>query len=270
MLMARLLTAVVAIVAILLILFVLPAAALQPVILLVVAGAGWEWAGLLSLHNKAAKLAYTALIAAGCVALWPGLFAVPVKALLAVTGLWWLVALVLVLRYPFKAPKALIAVAGPLTLWPAFFALAALGRYPGTGWLSGPALLLFVLATIWGADVGGYFAGRFLGKRKLSPAVSPNKTWAGVFGGLAVAALVGFFGSALFGLAWFRLVPLCLVTAAVSVLGDLTVSLFKREAGVKDSGVLFPGHGGILDRIDSIAAATPLFVAGIVMGHGPW
>ena len=270
MLLARFQTAVVALALILIVLFALPPAGVVPVIFLVVLGGAWEWTALIRMEHLLARFAYVLMIAAGCIAMWlasPALYTWPVLALAAA---WWLIAFVLVVRYPLPVPRWLTFVGGPLTLLPAFLALSALIRYPQTGSISGPTLLLFVLVVIWGADVGAYFAGRAFGRRKLAPQVSPNKTWAGVFGGLAAASAIGFVGSALFGLAWFRLVPLCFATAAVSIVGDLLVSLFKREAGLKDSGVLFPGHGGVLDRIDSISAGTPLFVAGIVMGHGPW
>ncbi len=270
MLGARILTAVVALALILLVLFALPPAAVVPVIFAVVLAGAWEWGNLVRLNAIAPRLLYVAMIAAGCLAMWlaePASYTMP---LLAVAGAWWLAAFVLVIMYPLRIPRLLTLIAGPLTLLPAFLALYALVRYPATGNITGPALLLFVLVVIWGADVGAYFAGRTFGRRKLAPSVSPNKTWAGVGGGLAAAALVGFIGSELFSLAWFRIVPLCVATAAISIVGDLVISLFKREAGLKDSGVLFPGHGGVLDRIDSISAGAPLFVAGIVMGHGVW
>ena len=270
MLLARIVTAVIAIIAILVVLFVLPPTIGKVVIAMVIASAAWEWSAFLQAKSLAARLAYVALIIGACALTLPEVAVLRAEALLLIAGLWWAVALILVLRYPVRVSKAMTFAAGFTTLVPTFFALLALARYPETGNITGPALLLFVLVVIWGADVGGYFAGRFLGKRKLAPAVSPKKTWAGVFGGLLLSALIGLVGSNIFDLAWFRLVPLCIVAAAVSVLGDLTVSLFKRESGVKDSGVLFPGHGGVLDRLDSISAATPLFVAGIVAGHGAW
>jgi phosphatidate cytidylyltransferase len=267
---ARVITAVCALAAILLVLFVLPRVVVAPVILLVIAGASWEWSRLAGIDSVAPRSLYilfiTGLTAAAAIT-WPDLSFGP---LLAVAGLWWLLAFVLVVRYPLRVPRALVIAGGPLTLVPAGFALVALVRNEMLTTLDGAGLLLFVLVTIWGADVGAYFAGRALGRHKLAPHVSPNKTWEGVFGGLAVVALIGYAGSLLTGLAWFRLVPLCIATAAISVVGDLLVSLFKREAGIKDSGTLFPGHGGVLDRIDSIAAGTPLFVAGIYLGHGPW
>ncbi|MEL6199278.1 MAG: phosphatidate cytidylyltransferase [Pseudomonadota bacterium] len=270
MLRARVITAVCALAAIFLVLFVLPPVVVSPVILLVITGAAWEWSRLAGLEAALPRATYILGIAAMTAAasiIWPN---ATFGSLLVAAGIWWLIAFVLVVRYPVKVPRALVLVGGPLTLVPAGFALIALTRNEMLTTLNGAGLLLFVLVTIWGADVGAYFAGRAMGKRKLAPHVSPNKTWEGVFGGLALVALIGLAGAWITGLAWFRLVPLCIAVAAISIVGDLTVSLFKREAGIKDSGTLFPGHGGILDRIDSIAAGTPLFVAGIYLGHGPW
>ncbi|MEM7611700.1 MAG: phosphatidate cytidylyltransferase [Pseudomonadota bacterium] len=270
MLLARFITAVIALAAVLIVLFVLPASVIPPVVLLVVSAAAWEWSALAQLTSIPLRAAYALGIVGLCTWLWlapPDQYFGP---LLGVSAIWWLCAFIAVTRYPARPGRWLAVIGGVLTLVPTFVFLKALAFYPNTGAITGPALLLFVLVSIWGTDVGGYFAGKYLGKRKLSPHVSPNKTWAGVIGGLMVCALVGLVGSALFDLAWFRLVPLCVATGIVSIVGDLTVSLFKREAGLKDSGVLFPGHGGVLDRIDSIAAGTPVFVAGIFLGHGAW
>jgi phosphatidate cytidylyltransferase len=154
-----------------------------------------------------------------------------------------------------------VAVAGALTLLPAyagFRALLGLPVVPGAA--SGPALAILVLGIVWGADIGAYFVGRRIGRTRLAPAVSPGKTWEGVGGGVLAAALVGGVGGVLLGLPPAASVPLALGVAAISVVGDLAESMFKRHVGVKDSGRLFPGHGGVLDRVDSIAAAVPLFV----------
>ncbi len=112
---------------------------------------------------------------------------------------------------------------------------------------------------VWAADVGAYFAGRRFGRVKLAPAVSPGKTWEGVLGGLLAALLVAWCGSWLLGMSSGLMLPVALSLALISVLGDLTVSLFKRNAGLKDSGSLFPGHGGVLDRVDGVSSAVPLF-----------
>ena len=108
-------------------------------------------------------------------------------------------------------------------------------------------------------DIGAYFVGKGFGRVKLAPAISPGKTWEGVLGGLTAVTVLAAAGSAYFEVAVSVLVPFCLAVAMLSIVGDLTVSMFKRTAGVKDSGALFPGHGGVMDRIDSVSAAAPLF-----------
>jgi phosphatidate cytidylyltransferase len=130
----------------------------------------------------------------------------------------------------------------------------------------GPGYVILLFLLIWGADTGAYFAGRAFGKHKLAARVSPGKTWEGVFGGMLLALTV-----ALGATQWLepagQLVPflvLVAVTVAISVLGDLAESLFKRIADVKDSGGLLPGHGGVLDRIDSLTAAAPVFTLGLI------
>jgi phosphatidate cytidylyltransferase len=129
-------------------------------------------------------------------------------------------------------------------------------------WPLGNWLIMAVMVLVWGADIGAYFSGKAFGKRKLAPQVSPGKSWEGFFGGMAlclvitlVVGLVRHWSAAelLLGLLGAALV------VAISVVGDLTESLFKRSAGVKDSSNLLPGHGGVLDRIDSLTAAIPVF-----------
>jgi phosphatidate cytidylyltransferase len=126
-----------------------------------------------------------------------------------------------------------------------------------------PALLLFVLVIVWVADIGAYFTGKRFGKVKLAPKISPGKTWEGVFGGLLAVAVLALVRARWLEIDIVVLLPFCLAVAIISIVGDLTVSMFKRNAGVKDSGRLFPGHGGVLDRIDSVTAAAPLFALGI-------
>jgi phosphatidate cytidylyltransferase len=152
-----------------------------------------------------------------------------------------------------------VAVAGLVVLLPSWWLLVTLHATA-----RGPALSLTLMSIVWAADVGAYGFGRWLGRRKLAPAVSPGKTWEGVSGGVFVAALVAAGAAQLLSLPVGALVALGVVTALVSVLGDLTESLFKRNVGVKDSGSLFPGHGGVLDRFDSFTAAMPLFVIGLI------
>ena len=130
--------------------------------------------------------------------------------------------------------------------------------------------MLFAFLVVIAADIGAFFAGRRFGKLRLAPTVSPGKTWEGVLGGIAGGAILALFGSFWFGVPAIVFVPLCLAVVAFSIIGDLTESLLKRFAGLKDSGTLFPGHGGVMDRIDSVTGAAPVLLFGLtVMGVAP-
>ena len=172
---------------------------------------------------------------------------------------WWLVALFFVITYPRTAnlwrcpPRRIIM--GIFILVPAWAGFVLL-REQGWFWL------LYVLLIAWVADIFAYFAGRAFGKRKLAPAVSPGKSWEGVAGGLVGTSLLASGASLYQGFSFSQfglLLGITLIITAVSVLGDLTESLVKREAGMKDSSQLLPGHGGIMDRIDSLTSAVPVF-----------
>lgn len=225
----------------------------------VLAIAAWEWANLAGLTGMD-RYFYSAAI----ILLLVGSTWVPSIVLLALGGLWWCAALVLVLRYPAMqqlwSPQWMRVLLGGLMLVPAFAGLRELKMMSDSTLL---ILLLFLL--IWGADIGAYFAGRAFGRRKLAPAVSPGKSWAGFYGGLvaamAIAALVvvtmGGVELASGRGAVFLLG--CAVVVMISVVGDLAESMFKRHRGIKDSSNLLPGHGGVLDRIDSLLSAGPAF-----------
>lgn len=164
----------------------------------------------------------------------------------------------------FPVTRNYAAVLGCVLLVPCFVALLYLHgdeRY-------GPGFLLFCLTVMWVADIGAYFSGKRWGKTKLAPRVSPGKTWEGVTGALVLTAVWAVLGAYMLGLDANKIgyfVVICVVTAAFSVVGDLFESMFKRFAKVKDSGQLLPGHGGVLDRIDSVTAGAPVFVLGLNM-----
>ncbi|NQD96639.1 phosphatidate cytidylyltransferase, partial [Pseudomonas sp. CrR25] len=193
------------------------------------------------------------------------LYQLPMLApwVLALGVIWWGVATVLVLGYPASSrywaggPGKLLI--GLLILLPAWQGLVLFKQWPLAN-----ALILAVMVLVWAADIGAYFSGKAFGKRKLAPQVSPGKSWEGLFGGLLTSLLItvavglyrGWIGSEfVLALAGAALVVL------ISVVGDLTESMFKRQSGVKDSSNLLPGHGGVLDRIDSLTAAVPVFAA---------
>ena len=172
----------------------------------------------------------------------------------------WTMALLWVKQYPNKEiwyGRRLVYMGGVI-LTAAITAMYGL-------WQMSPWWLMYVFLLVWCADSGAYFVGRKFGKRKLAPNVSPNKSIEGLIGGLVtsgvVAAIVGQYLQLSGGaLAWF--LALSAVTVAASVLGDLFESMLKRRAGIKDSGNILPGHGGVLDRIDSLLSATPVFALG--------
>lgn len=259
MLKQRLLTAIVAVLLLLTVLFVAPPLVARMVIALLFVAAAWEWSGFLGLQAISGRVLYAAVIAAAELALWQHLPNTDTYIMACyIAGAWWLTALVWLFLFPTRIPAAVAWVCGALVLLPAYVALDWL-------YLQSPLVLLALLLIVWLADIGAYFFGRQFGRVKLAPAISPGKTWEGVFGGLTVVVLATVAVAMLTSKSLLVVLPFCAAVALISVVGDLTVSMFKRHAGVKDSGTLFPGHGGILDRIDSVCAAAPLFAAGLIV-----
>lgn len=251
----RVITAVIALAALGVLLFAAPPPVVRIAIgLLIVAGA-WEWSGLLGHKGNGPRIVFVAWIAAllAVTALFLSDWA---NEILLASLAWWFAALLWTFVFPTPVPRPLRWLIGTLVLVPLFVALMVL-------YDTDPMILLFALLIVWVADSGAYFAGRALGRNKLAPKISPGKTWEGVAGGLLAVALLTIVRSAWVESDLAALVPFCLAVAALSIVGDLTVSMLKRTAGVKDSGRLFPGHGGVLDRIDSVAAAAPLFALGL-------
>jgi phosphatidate cytidylyltransferase len=259
MLRQRIITAVVAAAILLLILYVLPASAARFCIALIFVGAASEWAGLLMPGSNTVRFAYVALVCALQLAAFLFVPAVlSYEFVLAIAVAWWLAAFGWTFFFPTPIPAVVGWLGGLLVLLPAYIAL---------DWLYGQSsnLLLFMLIIVWAADSGAFFAGKRFGRVKLAPAISPGKTWEGVVGGMIAVLLVAVARGLWMGNDLAVLVPFCIAVALLSIVGDLTVSMFKRHAGVKDSGTIFPGHGGLLDRIDSVTAAAPLFASGVAL-----
>lgn len=217
----------------------------------------WEWTAFAQLPT-AGRVGYTGLFAVAMALGW-WLDGQGLTFVVGAAVVWWLFALVLVVRYPRSFSSTFVALAGIVVLLPSWALLVRLHREGALG----AELAFTLLVIVWAADVGAYAFGRLLGRTKLAPAVSPGKTWEGVTGGLLTAGLAAGLAAAWLGLPVHRLVVLGVATALISVLGDLTQSMFKRNVGLKDSGKLLPGHGGVLDRIDSLTAAVPAFVVGL-------
>lgn len=224
----------------------------------------WEWANMSGLEQQPGRIGYAALIA---VVLY-GLIDVSAVAVLWLAFLWWVVCFVLVRSYPAGSERwgsvPARALMGVLVLVPAWVGLNHLrtGGFQFGDTDNNLLVILYVFCVVWVADIGAYFAGRAFGKAKLAPRVSPGKSWAGVWGGLAAVGAFALVASALVSASAAEaalLVAASLVTGLVSVLGDLLESMLKRFRGIKDSSRLLPGHGGIMDRIDSLTAAAPVF-----------
>lgn len=236
------------------------------VLVLMLLGAAWEWSGFLHLPGRAARIGYVLLVLAACVATRVFLWA-PEHFLRILQGalLWWLVALAWVCRAPAQVGRWPAAIAGLCVLVPAVTTLLRVA----TEWPQGLRAVLLIGGVAVAMDTGGYFFGRAFGRHKLAPRVSPGKTWEGLLGGLLLLFVLALLFSYWLPYARWPFVALALVSGLFSVVGDLTESLFKRANGLKDSGRMLPGHGGMLDRIDSVTAAAPVMTLCLIwLGAG--
>ena len=263
MLKQRILTALILLPLVLLGLIFLPNFPFLIITALIILAAAWEWSRLMGLTSRPLRIAYLMVIAASLV----GISFAPVTSFAPAASAWWVVATVLVFVYPegqsLWQNRFIRGVMGVAVLAPCWAALNTIRTQAG-----GVYALLFLLLIIWTADTAAYFVGRQWGRRKLAAKVSPGKTVEGLVGALvatSLMALLAFHYSGVPVQRWGFGIILVIFTVFFSVVGDLFESALKRVAGVKDSGNVLPGHGGLLDRIDSLTAAAPVYLYGALM-----
>ena len=264
---ARIVTALLLAALVIVVLVWLPPDVAVAMIAVAIFAGGYEWAGFVRLQSVPARLAYAAAILLALTGA-EMLAADPrwLTGILRIAAVWWLIAFVWLALRAQAGGRFAAAMVGFPVLVPAGIGLSHLVTLQPHGQL----LLLYLLVLIAAADVGAYFGGRAFGHRKLAPHVSPGKTWDGFAAGMLAAATVAVAGAFVFDMPFWPWLFICELVALVSVVGDLTESMFKRHVGLKDSGKLLPGHGGILDRIDSLTAAAPTFLLGLLaLGMAP-
>lgn len=235
---------------------------------------GTEWCRMAGIKDKLQQLLFLALLTVSLWLSWTNISNSQFTDLLLWAALaWWILALVWVLVYPNGANiwygKLVVRfIAGIFVLVPTWFALVSL-QSQQLPLQHGPERVLFLMVLIWIADSGAFFSGRKFGRNKLAPKVSPGKSWEGVIGGAIASVIAAWLITSNFSLGLDFSATAAVVYVVIilfSVLGDLTESMYKRRAGIKDSGSILPGHGGILDRIDSLTSAAPIFLLALTQG----
>jgi len=257
----RIITACVLIPVVILGVFYLPISSFSLAVAIILSLAAWEWSLLAGLSEIWQRILYIGL-------LWWGFSMTQlllVKVTLWISLVWWLLVFCLILRYPNVNKKLFRGRVSCLLSFfvfiPFLIGLNALHKMSSVN-------VLFILCLVWAADTGAYFSGTLWGKHKLAPKISPGKTIEGLCGGIMSALIVAAIFAVFAKIEFSKLLPwtiLVILVVLFSVLGDLFESIMKRQAGVKDSGQWIPGHGGILDRIDSLTAAVPVFTLGLLL-----
>ncbi|WP_114326381.1 phosphatidate cytidylyltransferase [Candidatus Colwellia aromaticivorans] len=279
MLKQRIITALILAPAAILAIFYLPLAYFAALLMVVIGIGAWEWGPLMGFKGNTKRLGFAAITLILIGVIWAFLSPIDLwinnnelhiyaMSLLWIAVAWWILSAFLMFSYPnlsgfWSQYHSVRGMFGWLTLiptWVAFMVIRA-HDYQADSY-HGAQLLMFLFLMVWSADIGAYFVGKAIGKNKLMPNVSPGKTFEGFLGGVVFACLLVAITAYTLGWTNDQIITVLLVTVlitTVSVLGDLNESMFKRQAGVKDSGSILPGHGGILDRIDSLTATAPVF-----------
>ena len=232
--------------------------------------AAWEWAQLAGWRQPLYRVGYTLFIVILGYGISLGTQQQPLMPVLfAIVLLWWLIKLIHLFSYRHRTLATEVhtltaLLSGLPVLLGTYFAVALLRNTPEYG----PAHIMMLMLLVWGADTAAYFVGRRFGKNKLLVSVSPGKSWEGVWGALVASVVLSLLGGVYFNMAHSQLLLFLLVgllTVVFSIVGDLNESYYKRRVGLKDSGNILPGHGGILDRIDSLTAAAPVYYVGLLV-----
>lgn len=245
--------------------FFLPAFAFLLITAVIFIYGGWEWSNLIGFQPDWKRWVYVLALS---IIFFLAYF-IPTAIVLWLAFFWWILAAFLIKTYPksvrwWAGGWFYRSVMGIFVLTPAWIGVNLIRQH---AW--GPELLFFAFFLVWSADTGAFIVGRKWGKHKLAPNVSPGKTTEGLLGGLIFTLAIAIIGGFLFELntplQWFGLIIFAIAVAIAAVIGDLFESMIKRLVGVKDSGTLLPGHGGLLDRIDSLTAAMPIFALAIIL-----
>jgi phosphatidate cytidylyltransferase len=244
----------------------LPTKILALVLALIICIASWEWAACVGFDSPLHKIIYVSIILLCLMACLLLLDKQWILLIIACGFIWWLIAMFLIIYYQINltinlSSRFIKAIIGGVILIPAWLSLILIHSRT-----SGVSLMLFLLFLVWIADTAAYFSGRKFGSKKLASNVSPGKSWEGVYGALSISLLFGvsyalYADMRLIYAIFFIVLALC--TVSFSIMGDLVESMFKRMAGIKDSSNMLPGHGGVLDRVDSLTSAAPMFFAGL-------
>ncbi len=259
----RIITALILLPVVIVLVLFLPTIAFAIFMAAVMALAAWEWANLVGYQSIVVKCFYVVTVLLGILVA----DALPVAWVLSIGCAAWVWALFAIIAYQKDrfllgfASSHVRVVLGIIMLVASWVGFVVIREDINIG----PGYLLYLLFIVWAADSGAYYAGRLWGKHHLAK-VSPKKTWEGVLGGVVTALAIAMIGSIWIPVySHLLLWLLVVVTISISVIGDLGISLLKRVSGVKDSGKLLPGHGGVLDRIDSLLAATVVFALGSIL-----
>ncbi len=266
MLKTRIITSICLVVIFLASLAWLPSAGFACFVAVIITLASWEWGRLSGFSAYLPRIIYSLVCL--CLVLSPYFLLADERwfqSIFMIACVWWAVALLWVQGYPSSAllwgNRWVRLSVGLLVLIPSGLALIYLHHQPQGAWL-----ILLLVAVVATSDIGAYFSGRAFGQRKLAQKVSPGKSWEGVWGGLFACGLLTFIVASMVGLQWWvTLLAIIFPTAMISIVGDLLESMVKRHCGIKDSGYILPGHGGILDRIDGLTAAAPIFALAIIL-----